>query len=391
MDFKFSEKEEKFREEVRDFLRKELTGEFQDKLIAKLPEHSMVCKEFTEKLAQKGWIGIGWPKEYGGQGRTYMEQVVYAEEIGYHRAPTWYNKLAYDIVAPLLIKVANEEQKGKYLQRIASGQISFCLGYTEPDTGCDLASLNTRATYDGNVYVINGHKMLISCAEWADYCLLAARTDPNVPKHRGISLFIVDMKSPGITVKHIPAICEMPIGEILLDDVRLSRASLLGEENRGWEYLMLALNIERVVIAGVVAMLQGSYDVLLEYVRSTTRCGRPLREDPMVRNILAQLYTELEVARLLCYRTICIMEKGEIPTHEASMAKVFCTELERRLTNVGTQIMGLAGQLMGESKWAPLHGRIASEYRFSLVSGVGGGTNELQRTLIAQIGLGLPR
>jgi len=391
MDFRFGEEEERFRQEVRSFLEEELNPDFQRELMARPVEERMNCKEFTDKLAQRGWLGIAWPKEYGGQERPYMEQIVYAEEIGYRRAPVGFNKYAVDLAGPLLIRVGSPEQKGEYLTRILSGKISFCLGYTEPGAGSDLASIQTRASNEGGMYVINGQKTLISSAEWADYCLLAVRTDPDAPKRSGLSLLIVDMRTPGVTIRPLPVMYDYQTVEIFFDDVRVPKTALVGEENRGWEYLTTALDVERVVVGAVVAMLQNTFDALLGYAKETCRNGKPLAADTQVRDKLAQLAIELQVARLFCYRAACLLERGEVPFHEASITKVFSTELERRLTNVGMQFMGLYGQLEEGSKWAPLEGRMEREYRFSLVSGIGGGTNELQRTLIAVAGLGLPR
>jgi len=387
MDFRFTAEEEAFRREVHEFLEQELSK----------PEYQtwgpsrQFRPEFTRMLAQMGWLGVGWPKEYGGLGRPYMQQLIYGEEIMYHRAPTGANVLGQNMVGPALIQVGSDEHKMEFLPRILRGEVVFCLGYTEPGAGSDLAALQTQARAEGDCYVITGQKTLISMAKQADYCWLGARTDPNAPKHRGISLFIVDMKTPGITVRPIETMADMEIYEVFFDDVRVPRSALVGEANRGWYYIATALDHERVFMGAAIAGHRRTFEDLVEYAKETRHNGKPLSSGPIIRQKLAQLAVELEVGRMLGYRVAWVLSKGVVPYHEASVAKVFTSELERQLTNVGMQIMGLVGLLKEGSRWAPLKGYMEWAYRMSILCAIGGGANEIQRNIIALVGLGLPR
>jgi len=392
MDFKFSQEDEKFAEEVRSFLRRELTPEFLSQLESRPFEERDYSPEFTRKLAEKGWIGVGWPKEYGGQGHSYMKQFIFARELLYHRAPIEANVIGMNIVGPSLINFGSEEHKKEYLPRILNGEIVFCVGYTEPNAGSDMASMETRAEEDGDDYVINGQKTLISIAHHADFCWLGARTDPTAAKkHQGISLFIVDMKTPGVTIRPVWTMANMRVNDIFFDGVRVPKSALVGEKNRGFYHIATALDHERVFMAALVASHRRVLDELISYVKDTRYNGHPLSQEPLVRHKLAQLAIELKVGEVLAHRLVWMLGRGAVPFHEASIAKVFATELEQRLTNAGMQIMGLYGQLKEGSKWAQLRGRMEYLYRFSILGTIGGGTNEVQRGIIAIMGLGLPR
>lgn len=392
MDFKFSEDEERFAEEVRDFLKRELTSEFIGELEARPFEERDYSPEFTRKLAEKGWIGVGWPKEYGGQGHSYIKQFIFARELLYCRAPIEANVIGMNIVGPSLINFGSEEHKKEYLPKILNSEIVFCIGYTEPNAGSDVASMETRAEEDGDYYVINGQKALVSIAHHADFCWLGARTDPTAPKkHRGISLFIVDMKTPGVSVKPVWTMANMRVNDIFLDGVRVPKSALVGEKNRGFYHIATALDHERVFMAALVATHRRILDQLIGYAKETRRNGHPVSKEPLVRHKLAELAIEVKVGEVLAYRLVWMLSKGAVPFHEASIAKVFTSELEQRLTNTGMQIMGLFGQLREDSKWAQLKGRMEYMYRFSILGTIGGGTNEIQRSIIALMGLGLPR
>lgn len=391
MDFGFNEEQERFRVEVREFLQKELTPEFWQGLGTKPPEDQEYSQEFSRKLASRGWLGIGWPQEYGGQGRPYTDQLVCAEEIAYHRAPILYHFWAVDLAGPVLIGVGSEDLKKAYVPGILAADINFCIGFTEPEAGSDLASLQARAVADGDDYVINGQKMFISLAHKADYCLLAARTNFEAPKHRGISLFVLDMKAPGVNVSPTPTMGDMLASTVYLDSVRVNKDALVGEIDRGWYHLAICLDHERIFVGALVARRRRMFDELVEYVRSTRRNGRLLNENPHIRNNLAQIGIELDVGRLLSYRTAWLLERGAIPFAEASMTKILTSELDQCLTNFGVNVLGLHGQLRQGSKWVPLQGRVEQAYRVSILESIGGGTNEIQRSIIALMGLGLPR
>ncbi|UCG82024.1 MAG: acyl-CoA dehydrogenase family protein [Dehalococcoidia bacterium] len=320
-----------------------------------------------------------------------MEQLVFNEELAYHEAPIGCHFFAETMAGPTLIRAGTTDQKKEYLPRILAGDITFCLGYTEPGAGSDLASLQTRARAGKDGYVINGQKMFITLAQHADHCLLAARTDPEAPKHRGISLFIMNTKSAGITIRPTLTVGDMVVNEIFLDDVHVPRNALIGEENHGWQYLGIALDYERAFSAAAVGYLRRTLEDLLQYVRDTRGDGKLLSNYPWIRHKLAQLAIELEVGRMFGYRIAWLLEQGIVPFYEASIGKVFTSELERRLTSVGMELLGLYGQLKESSKWSPIEGRMERAYQIAFMVTIGGGTSEIQRSIIAIMGLGLPR
>lgn len=386
MDFQFTPEEEAFRQEIREFLRQEMGPQHK----GRTPQE-LFSRDFTRKLAEKGWLGVGWPKEYGGLGRPYMEQLVYSEEMMYARAPAGAHILAQNMMGPSLIRVGSEEQKREFLPRILKGELVFCLGYTEPNAGTDLAACQTTAVADGDEFIINGQKLFTSFAGEADYTWMTVRTDPNAPKkHRGLSMFIVDMKTPGITVRKLETMFDYALYEVFFENVRVPKSVVVGELNQGWHYLTTALDHERVFMGGVVAHHRRLFEELVQYAKQTHRNGKPLSKDPIIRQRLAQLAIDLEIARLFAYRVAWLLGKGIVPFSEASITKIFTSELERRLANTAMQILGLYGPLT-EGVQAPYDGYMGWEYKFSLMQAVGGGSNEIERIIIAIAGLGLPR
>ncbi len=394
MDFKTTEQEETFRHEVRNFFEAEFPLQFLQELEEEAPEERKLYDECVRRLARKGWLGIGWPKEYGGMECSVIEQLIYYIEMYLRLPPKVINPVgvATALAAPVIMKFGSEELKKEYLPRIMKGKTTFCLGYSEPTAGSDLVGLQTRAVADGDEYVINGQKTFTTAAEYATHCWLSAKTDPEATKRsKGISLFILDMKTPGITVRGVLTMSRFRVNDVFLHDVRIPKKNLVGEENQGWIYITRALSHERLGFGVQAAILKHTFDELVLYAKETCRNGEPLYKDSILRHKLAQLVIELEVARLLAARLVWMLEKGVVAYHESSIAKVFVTELEQRLANTGMQILGLYGQLKKGSKWAPLMGRIEDAYRHSIMGTIGGGSNEVQRLIIAIAGLGLPR
>lgn len=394
MDFLPSEQEVAFRRQVHNFFETEFSAEFLRNLEAERPEERRLYRECILRLARKGWLGIGWPEEYGGMGRSLTEQLIYYIEMYLRLPPKVINPLgvATALVAPVIMQFGSEELKKEYLSKVIKGEATFCLGYSEPTAGSDLVGLQTIAVADGDGYVINGQKAFTSAAEYADYCWLSAKTDPNAPKrNQGISLFIVDMRTHGISVEEVPTLARYSVNNVFFHDVRVPRENRVGEENQGWKYITQALNQERLGFGVQAAILKRRFDAIVEYARDMCGKGRPLSTGTVLRHKLAQMAIELEVARLFASRLVWMMEKGEVPYHEPSMAKVFVTELEQRLFNTGMQMLGLYGQLQKSCEWAPLEGRIEEGYRYSILGPIGGGSNEIQRMIIAIAGLGLPR
>lgn len=389
-----TEEGRKFRQAVRDFLDKELTPDVlqeRDRQRDRPYETSLKLMEFYRKLGAKGWtapLAPRWPKEYGGQERSKVEMRILAEELSARgvRESSEYG----GIQSPIIMRHGSEWMKREFLPKIARGEISFSLGYTEPNAGTDLASLEMRAVRDGDDYVINGQKVYSTGAHFSTYHWLATRTDPTAPKHRGISLFIVDLSSPGITIRPLRTMDGERTNEVFYDNVRIPSKNRVGEENQGWSYIREALSVERLGMSGLVSA-RSLVDELIEYAKETKRNGKPLAEDPVVRQSLAQLAIETSIRRLFGYRTGWLMSKGIIPEVEAAISKVWGNEVDQRIGNAGTQILGLYGQLEPDSKWTPLRGSIEHLYLFAVHLSYGAGPHELMRSLIATRGMGLPR
>jgi len=390
MDFVFGEKEEEFRQEVRDFFSEVVTPEMvEERAGGKYYERGPDSKELMRKVGEKGWLALTWPKEYGGQGRPLGDRFIFAAEMLNYEVSAGGSGIA--IVAPTLMRHGTEEQKKEWLPKIARGEIEFSLGYTEPDAGTDLASLQTRAVRDGDDYIINGQKVYSTMAHQVEYHWLAARTNVDEPKnHKGISLFMVDLKSPGITIRSLKTIADELTAEVFYDNVRVPAKNRVGEENQGWYYIAEALDFERSLVVNIVNS-EKIVERLIEYTKETKHKGRPLAEDPFVRQGLAQLWIEVNIKRLLGWRTAWLENRGIVPNVEAAVLKVFGHELDQRVAKTGMEILGLYAQLEPGSKWAPLKGIIEHLYRFAIHLSYGGGSHELMRTIIASRGMGLPR
>ena len=387
MEFRFSEQALAFEREVDEFLAVEWSAEVRRRVEAS-PDRYSVEREFRRKLADKGWLTMSWPREYGGQERSYEEQYLFQEALNYVGAPG--ATVAVQQVGPTLMTYGTDTQKETFLPRIARGEIDFALGYTEPDAGTDLASLQLRAVRDGDDYVLNGIKRFTSGAHRAEYVWLAARTDPSAPKHRGISMFLVDLETPGITVMPIWTMSDLRTNEVYWEDVRVPADALVGEENRGWYYAAHALDFERVSIF-TVSGVRAVFDALMRWARAQGPDGsRPIGRAEVART-LADYKVQIEVLQMLAYRNLGMTNRGEHPNHEASEVKIFSTELMQRLLHTGTKLLGPYGQLTPESMRAPLGGRIEQGYRAAVMPTFGAGSNEVMRTIIATRGFGLPR
>ncbi len=397
MDFDFTDEEKALRAEMESFVRDELPADWDDKAIC-WPggfgtytqyegEFKPFCRAFNRKLGQRGWLSLGWPKAYGGQG-SMMKLAIFRDVMTYHRAPG--GDISASISAPTIAHFGSEEMKQEWLPRISRGEVSFWLGYSEPGAGSDLASIRTEAVEDGQDFVINGQKLWSSGAHVADYGWLAVRTDPHVPPHKGISLIIVDNASPGVTIRPVVNICGIhSFNEVFFDDVRVPRKNLVGERNKGFHYLMHALQHERLAVS--VGGFRRVLEELIQYVKEGTSGGRELAKDRLVRNKLAVMAIDVEVLYGLYWHAAWTMDQGRVPELEASALKPFASELSRRLAGLGMEILGLYGQLERGSKWTPLKGRICVGYLDSVSSSIGAGTSEVQREIIATRGLGLPR
>jgi alkylation response protein AidB-like acyl-CoA dehydrogenase len=395
MDFRFSQEEEAFRQEVRQWLKEVIPPRWHEidaGLWEETEESWTLLREFQRKLGQKGWLAPAYPKEYGGSDMSHVKRLILAEELYYHQAPVGVEmEISVNWVGGAISLFGTEQQKKKYLTEVAKGESCFCLGYSEPNSGSDLASIQTRAVEDGDSWVINGQKIWCSYAHYANYCWLGARTDLNVPKHKGISMFVIDMKTPGITVRPLINILNRhSFNEVFLDDVRVPKDALIGEKNKGWYQLAMALDFERSLI-GTAAANQRLIEELIQYVKEAKRSGDSLGDDPLIKDELAELAVENEVLRMMCYRIAWMYSKELHPSYESSMSLLFSSELLRHVANVGMRVLGHYGELGQDSKDTVFKGRAMRTYLSCISIGVGGGTNEIQRNIVAMRGLGLPR
>ncbi len=394
MDFRFSDEEEAFRQEIRAFVRAELPGTFGSAAYNDREdspkEQGEAAKAFQRKLSDKGWLTLAWPKQYGGLGAGPMQQLVYNEEMSRLRAPG-FGGMGVAMVGPTLMMHGTDEQRERFLGRIAHGEMSWCQGFSEPGAGSDLASLQTKAVLDGDEFVVNGQKIWTSGAQRADYCILLARTDPEAPKHRGISYLLMDMKSPGITITPLTNMLNSAaFNQMFLDNVRIPRANLVGEMNRGWYVATTTLDFERSGIQRIV-FAETLLDDLIGYASTRRTGGARAIDDPQVRHKLAELRIEFTVGRILSYRVAWMQGQGLVPNSEASIAKLYSTELQSRFALAALGLTGQAGELARGSAHAPLEGRFAAYYLAAASYTIAAGTSEVQRNIIAQRGLGLPR
>ena len=390
MDFRFTEEQDRWREEIRQFIEDNLTPELEAE--GELMERNgpgPAQNRFMRMLGEKGLLGISWPKEYGGLERSLIDQYIFSEEMGRHSL--YANGTAVNMVGPTIMRVGTDEQKAEWLPKMLTGEIQSSLGYTEPGAGTDLASLETRAVQDGDDYVINGQKMFTSAAHYSSHIWLLARTDPDAPKHRGLSVFLVPMDAPGITVRPLWRMDDGRTNEVFFDNVHIPRSNLIGEENRGWYFVAMALDFERVSIGGRYTGLLKRLEKLVKYANENEVDGRPLSNDPYVRNRLADLGMKLEVVRLFSYRTAWMIDSGEVPNYESSAQKIIATDLIQEVADFGVELLGLYGQLTKDSPHTRLEGEMEHAYRSGIFLRFGGGANEVQRDIIARRGLGMPR
>lgn len=391
MDFRLTEDQEQFREGICEFLKGELTSDVFSRY-EDLTESSLVSADwvrgFRERLAATGYLSMGWPIEYGGGGRDMVYQLLFHEEYHYHQGPDL--GAAYTYLAPSIMLLGSDEQKNFFLPRIARGEIDLFVGYSEPEAGSDLANLQCRAVLDGDEFVVHGQKLFSSRAQHAEYAWMVVRTDPNVPKHKGISLLIVDMKSPGITIGYYKTMSGWLHPTVYFDSVRVPRSSLVSELNRGWYHVMAALDFERASIGNPGQVLR-QYDILLKYCKETYQGGHPLINDPRVGSLLAKLAAEVRACRSMAYWVASIHARGEYPQHETSLAALFKRETVRSIQTAHLSLLGAWGQLRPHSPSAPLDGKVEHAYLNDMFYHFAAGGMDITRNVIARRGLGLPR
>ncbi len=387
MEFKFTAEHDALRRDVRAFLKETVPSgpgpnrptsqdNWADQLV------------FQKKLAAKKWVAPAWPVEYGGLGWRHINQMIFSEELSYAGAPDAGRVFNVGMIGPTLIIHGTEKQKREHLPRITNGDVVWCQGYSEPGAGSDLASLQTRAVRDGDDYVVNGQKIWTTGAHHADWCFLLVRSDPAAPKHKGITFLLTDMKTPGITVRPIVNMAgEHEFNEVFFEDVRVPVANRVSEENNGWYVAMTLLDFERSNVASIAAN-QRTLEMLAQYSREKRR-GMPYND--IFRHKLADLWIANETGRLLSYKIAWMQEAGKVPNYEASVIKVFATELGQRITNFGVNLMGPQGALEPASKYVEFNGIIEKGHLSNVAPTIYSGSSEIQRNIIATRGLGLPR
>jgi 3-oxocholest-4-en-26-oyl-CoA dehydrogenase alpha subunit len=390
MQIAFTEEQEQLRQELRDYFAKLMTPEVQEQMQSGDGEYGGgdLYKRLVRQMGQDGWLGIGWPTEYGGQNRTMIDQLIFTDEASVAGAPVPF--LTINTVGPTLMSWGTEEQKQEFLPKILKGEMHFSIGYSEPGAGTDLASLTTRAVRDGDEYVINGQKMWTSLIQYADYVWLAARTDPDAPKHKGLSVFLVKTDSPGFKWSPVRTVSGTTTSATFYEDVRVPAANLVGGQNNGWKLITNQLNHERVALcsaAGVVNMA----NQVREWAASTTLAdGRRVIDQEWVQVHLARVHAKAEFLKLINWKIAWGVGKG-IGPQDASATKVFGTEFYTEAYRLLMEILGQESYVQAGSPGSILKSRLERMYRSTLILTFGGGTNEVQRDIIAMVGLGMPR
>jgi len=391
VDFRFSNQEEAFCREVDEFIRKELPEHWTEECLywpggyGSIPDFeglSSAAEEFRRKLADKGWLALTCPREYGGGERSQIEQAIFQERMSYYRAPG--PGVATLIAGPTILQFGSEKTKREWLPRIARAEIRFWLAYSEPNAGSDLAAIKTSAVDDGDDLIINGQKIWSSGAHVSDYAWMLVRTNPDARAHKGISLIMVDNRSKGITIRPLINICGFhSYNEVFFDDVRVPKSNIVGEMNRGWYYVMSALDFERLVVP--IGNFKRTFEELVQQVKETK-----LNDNMLVRDRLAELAIEIDVAYMFFWQTAWMLDRGLQPNIEASVLKLISTQLSQKLASTAVDILGPYGELEHGTRWTPLNGRLCTGYLDCISALVGAGTSEIQRNIIAMRGLGLP-
>lgn len=371
---------------VRDYFQNLMTPELRAALRGM--EGGDLYRDTIRKIGRDGWLALGWPKEHGGQGYAATEQLIFFEEANIAGAPLPF--VTISTVGPALMEFGTDKQKAKFLQGIAAGEILFSIGYSEPGAGSDLAALKTTARLEGDHFVVNGNKLWTSGAEAADYIWLAARTDPNLPRHKGISILILDTREAGFSHTVIPT-CSNPTAATYYDNVKVPADMLVGKLNGGWQLVTSQLNHERLGLGAWSDKVVGLFRRVFLWARARDENGRCAIDAPWVRSQLAECYARLEAMRLINFRIAADLELGRMDVALASSTKVYGSESAIEILRKLSEIVGGSGLVRAGSAAALLLGELEYEVRASVTLTFGGGTNEIQRGLIAQFGLGMPR
>jgi alkylation response protein AidB-like acyl-CoA dehydrogenase len=391
VDFDFSPEQLAFRDEVEAFLDAnddpvvfDVTRENMAQ-VADIPER----RAMMGKIAQQGWLGITWPKEWGGQEGDGVYEYLLNEALARRGGPQIGKGIG--IIGKTILRHGSEKMQKEFLPKILTNEIDFAVGYSEPDAGSDAASMKLKATRDGDGWRLNGQKTWTTSAHFAEWYWVGARTDPEAPKHHGITLFLVPLDDPGITINAIWTMGDERTNDVFFDNVFVHDDYVVGELNHGFQYISEALDLERFTMF-TYSPIKQRLDLLCDYVATETLDGEPLRDDPVIRKQIARLSTEAEVARVLGLRFVAKAQKGGAPpTSEASEYKLYATELSKRLANASMDLGGPGSQLRVKTDEAPMKGRAESTYRYTVIDTVGGGGSEIQKNIISRRKLGLPK
>ncbi len=391
MDFDFTPEQRAFLAEVEDFLDANDDPEVFDLTRENMAQivDTPARRAFMAKLAKRGWLGITWPKEWGGKDGDGVYEYLLNEALAARGGPQIGKGVG--IIGKTLLRHGSDRLKAEFLPKIMNAEIEFAVGYSEPDAGSDAAAMRLSAVRDGDEWVLNGQKIWTTSAHFADWYWVGARTDPEAPKHHGITLFLVPMDHPGLTVKEIRTMGNERTNEVFFDDVRVPNDYVVGDLGRGFQYISEALDLERFTMF-TFSPIKQRLDLLVDHVKTATRDGKPLRADPLVRSQVAELTTRAEVARVLGLRFLAKSVKGgAAPTAEASEYKLFATEFSKQLADAAMDIAGPGTQLRVGTDDAPMRGRTESTYRYTVLDTIGGGTSEVQKNIISRRKLGLPK
>ena len=393
MELAYSKTDEAFRKEVRSWLKKNLPKK--DKAVSELmphdPERVRLAKEWQRKLYDAGYVAMSWPKEYGGQNADAMRQTIVNEELVLARAPGLVGASGLLMLGPTLIQYGTEEQRRRYLPKILTAEEIWCQGYSEPGAGSDLASLRTRAEIVGDEFIVNGQKVWTSNAQFSDWMFCLVRTDPDAPKHRGISYILIDMNTPGITVRPLVQMTgDAGFNEVFFDNVRVPRTNLVGELNQGWMVANNTLFHERNLL-GSTTRTQLMMQNLIRLARSHQRYGKPAADDPIMRQNLSSLLTRVEAMKYHSYRQLTNAIKGRPPGVGAMVNKLVGTELNHDICALALEIMNSYAPLKKGAAHVINYGTWQYEFMFTLGLVIGGGTSEIQKNIISERGLGMPK
>jgi alkylation response protein AidB-like acyl-CoA dehydrogenase len=389
MDLSFTTSEEAFRAKLRRWLK---THPPSVPDTDSLDEEVAALRVWQRDLHAAGWVALHWPEEYGGGGATVVENFIFAEELARARSPELIGRIGLNLVGPTLIAHGTEEQKRRYLSKIPAAAELWCQLFSEPDAGSDLAAVRTRAIPDGDDFLVTGQKVWTSYAQFADWGILLARTDPQAPKHKGLSFFIIDMRSPGIEIRPLRQITgTSEFNEVFFSDVSVPRSNVVGALGDGWRIANTTLTHERGTNARQMVVHRQLLEDLLALARESIGGAPPAAADPWLRQQLAQTFLEVEIQRLGNYRTLTRIVRGEPPGAEGSAHKLFWSEMSQRLHDVAFEILGPRSQLVKGSAWALANGRWQRSLLYYRAGTIFAGTSEIQRNILAQRVLGLPR